>query len=254
MGVWDSYQSRLSARGSTKRDVVLKREKAYLSRKLPSSLSYHTVNMNGVEQSLAIINSDNLNQKTLCSLPGEEIISGSLVYWNNNYWLVTQVDANNEVYTKAIMLQCNHLLKWIAADGSIVERWCIVSDGTKYLTGETVSSYNDNGMSLGDTRISVSLARDEYTVQLNRENRFLIDDEDSCSVLAYRLTKPFKIGGVFNGRGVMSFVMTEVNTEDDDNFELRIADYYKHFPRVGTDNPGAIQPGEISADGKRVWL
>lgn len=258
MGVWDSYQSRLSAMGTTKREAALNREKAYLSRKLPSSLSYHTVSMNGVERNLAIINSDNLNQKTLCSLPGEEIISGSLVYWNDNYWLVTAVDANNEVYTKAIMLQCNHRLRWIAADGHIIERWCIVSDGTKYLTGETISSYNENGMSLGDTRISVSLARDEYTVQLNRGFRFLIDDEDSDTVLAYRLTKPFKIGGVYNGNGVMSFVMTEVNTEDDDNFDLRIADYYKHFPRKtdgNTDNEAtAGAPNNETTDGKKVWL
>lgn len=254
MGVWDSYQSRLSMRGNTKRDVFLNRQKAYLSRKLPSSLSYHTVKINGVEQSLAIISSDNLNQKTLCSMPGEEITSGSLVHWNDNYWIVTETDADNEVYTKAIMLQCNHKLRWIAADGNIIERWCIVSDGTKYLTGETISSYNENGMSLGDTRISVSLARDKYTVQLNREFRFLIDDEDSNSVLAYRLTKPFKIGGVFNGNGVMSFVMTEVNTEDDDNFELRIADYYKHFPREDGSMVIPVPPGETTDDGKKVWL
>ena len=156
------------------------------------------------------------------------------------------------------MLQCNHRLRWIAADGHIIERWCIVSDGTKYLTGETISSYNENGMSLGDTRISVSLARDEYTVQLNRGFRFLIDDEDSDTVLAYRLTKPFKIGGVYNGNGVMSFVMTEVNTEDDDNFDLRIADYYKHFPRETDGNTDSETTAKVLNDettgGKKVWL
>lgn len=254
MGVWDTYQARLSVRGSTKREAALNREKAYLSRKIPSSLSFHVVEMNGSKQNLAIINSDNLNQKTICSMPGEQIEGGSLVYWADNYWLVTEVDANQEVYTKAIMLQCNHKLRWIASDGTIVERWCIVSDGTKYLTGETISSYNDNGMSLGDTRISVSLARDKYTVQLNRGFRFLIDDEDSESVLAYRLTKPFKIGGVFRGAGVMSFVMSEVNTEDDDNLDLRIADYYKHFPRDNNGSNAAIPPGGQTEDGKKVWL
>lgn len=254
MGVWDIYQSRLSARGNTKREVKLNRERDYISRKLTASLSYHTVSMNGVEQEVAIIDSDNLTLKTLCSMPGEEIISGSLVHWNDNHWLVTAVDVNNEVYTQATMLQCNHLLKWITADGTIVERWCIVSDGTKYLTGETMSSYNDNGMSLGDTRIAVSLARDEYTVKLGREHRFLIDDEESNTVLAYRLTKPFKVGGVFNGHGVMSFVMTEVNTEDDDNFDLHIADYYKYFPHDGSDATDPSESEVPSSDGKKVWF
>ena len=254
MGAWNSYESRLSMRGSTKREAILSRTKEYFSRKLPASLSYHTVDINGLDQNLAIINSDNLNQKTLCSMPGEDIISGSLIYWQDSHWLVTETDINNEVYTKATMIRCNHLLKWIAADGRIIERWCIISDGTKYLTGETISSYNENGMSLGDTRISVSLARDEYTVQLGRDFRFLIDDEDSGSVLAYRLTKPFKIGGVYDSSGVMSFVMTEVNTEDDDNFELHIADYYKHFPRDDGGISISTKPGESVKNGKKVWL
>ena len=252
MGVWDAYKSRLDARGSTKREVVLNREQNYLLRKLPNNLSYHSVSINGTQQDVAITNSDNLFQKTIYSLPGESILGGSTVFWCDYYWLVTSVDANNEIYTKAIIQQCNHLLKWIADDGSIVERWCIVSDGTKYLTGETMSSYNENGLVLGDTRIAVLLARDSYSVKLNRDCRFLIDDPDSDSVLAYRLTKPFKIGGVYGGNGVVSFVMTEVNTEDDDNFELRIADYYKHFPK----NEGVTSPPPAQTDnnGKRVWF
>lgn len=253
MGIWDSYQSRLAVRGSTKRDVRLNRERSFLDRKLPASLSYHNALVDGVEREVAIINSDNLNQKTICSMPGEDILCGAMVQWANNHWIVTEVDANNEVYTKGIMLQCNYLLRWIADDGNIIERWCIISDGTKYLTGETVSSYNENGMVLGDTRMTMTIARDEYTVQFTRENRFLIDDYDSHTVLAYRLSKPFKLGGVYNGHGAMSFVLVEVNTEDDDNFELHIADYYKHFPRK-TD-PVPVELGETETQGgKKVWL
>ena len=255
MSVWSSYDSRLAVRGATKRDVILNREKEYLRRKLPASLSYHKATVNDVVQELAIINSDNLHQKTVCSMPGENIISGSLVEWCNRHWLITDVDPNNEVYTRGTMEECNHVLRWIAADGNIIERWCVVNDGTKYLAGETISSYNENGMSLGDTRISVSLARDEYTVQLTRDQRFLIDDEESNSVLAYRLTKPYKIGGVYNNEGVMSFVMTEVNTEDDDNFELRIADYYTHFPRPGVSDEQPVETEKpLTATGRRNWL
>lgn len=259
MGAWDSYQSRLSVRGKTKRDALLNRERSYLTRRLSSSLSYHNLEINGVAQNAAVVNSDDLSKKVLYSLPGEEVLDGSLVYWSDSYWLVTSTDPNKEVYTKAIMQRCNHKLRWIAADGNIIERWCVVSDGTKYLTGETSSSSGNNGMSLGDTRIMVSLAKDRYSVQLNREFRFLIDDEDSISVLAYRITKPFKIGCVYNGHGVMNFIMSEVNTEDSDNFELRIADYYKHFPRANlsgtTTSPGPIvPPGTTNSEGKKVWL
>lgn len=253
MNAWDSYQARLSVRGSSTRDVKMNREIQYLERKLRNSLSYHKAVVDGAEQELAIINSDNLNQKTVCTMPGDSIRCGALVEWMGNRWLVTAVDANNELYTKATMLQCNHLLKWVTDDGEIVERWSIVEDSTKYLTGETVSRYNENGMVLGDSRIAVTVGKDKYTVKLGRKNRFLIDDPDSDAILAYRLTKPLKVGSVYNGQGVLGFILTEVNSEDTDNPELGIADYYKHFPR--RHDPVEVTPGtQETPDGKRVWL
>ena len=108
-------------------------------------------------------------------------------------------------------------------------------------------------MVLGDTRMSITIARNKYTVQFGRDDRLLIDDYESKKVLAYRITKPFKIGGVYNGHGAMTFVMVEVNTEEDDNLELHIANYYKYFPRP-TD-PVQVDPGDAKPkDGKKVWL
>jgi hypothetical protein len=186
----------------------------------------------------------------LCALPGEDILGGELVRWADGYWLVTERDPHDEVYTKASMEQCNYLLRWIDAYGRTVEKRCIVSDGTRYLAGETVGANVGNGLVLGDSRITVVFARDDDTVALNRRNRFLIDDYDSGTVLAYRITKPFKLGGVYNGRGCMSFIMSEVNTEDDDNFTLHIADYYKYFPRP--DVPGGSGSGGGGGGGS--WL
>ena len=235
------------------REARLQRADRFIKNKLLGSLSYHTVEVDGVEQALAIINSDNYDMKTICTLPGEDIACGSMINWEDNYWLVVTRDANNELYTKAVMQQCNYLLRWVSGDGEVIERWCIISDGTKYLTGETVSSYNDNGMSLGDTRIAMVIARDLETVQLNRSNRFIIDDYESNRPLAYRLTKPFKLGGVYGGHGAMAFVLTEVNTEDDDNLELHIADYYTYFP---SDDGGDDASDDDSGNegGKKIWL
>ena len=257
MNPWNTYCSRVGANGATKRDAILEREKRYLRTKLPSSLSYHTLLIDGEERSLAVINSDNLDTKTLCTMPGEDLPHGGYVQWMDNYWLIITKDVNNEVYTKAVMRQCNYLLKWIDDDDNIISRWCIVEDGTKYLTGE----YGDRQYILerGDSRISVILPRDKDTLKLNRKNRFLIDDYDSPNVLAYTLTKPFKLGSNYNGNGVLSFVMTECNTEDTDNLDLHIADYYKHFPIVDSPAGGsaAATPtpaAQAQGEGKKRWL
>lgn len=255
MNPWHAYETRLSVRGETGREAVLKREQRFIKNKLPKSLSYKSAVIDGEERNLAIINSDFLNIKTLCSLPGEDLPHGGLVRWADNYWLITEKDPDNEVYTKCTMQQCNYLLRWIDK-GQIIERWCIIEDGTKYLSGE----FGDNEfiMSRGDARVGMIIARDEYTVNLDRENRFLIDDYGSQSVLAYRLTKPFKMSNVFNEKGVFKFVLQECSTEDDDNFELHIADYYKYFPResvVSGSEDDTTEPTDTKENnGKKVWI
>lgn len=147
MSVWDTYSDRVNARGLTKRATVLNREVRTLLHKVPDSLSYqiatiydnaHGYNITSEEvapfakeQNVAIINSDNLNEKTIIALHGEDIEHGSLVFWMDNYWLVTERDANTTVYTKGKMIQCNHLLRWVNDKDKVCEQWCVIEDGTK---------------------------------------------------------------------------------------------------------------------------
>ena len=256
MNPWDIYQSRLDSIGATKRDAKLRRESRYLSAKVPDNLSYTTVDIDGLAQEVAIISTDNLNEKFIYSLPGEDIIPGGLVEWRGNHWLVTEKDVATELYARAKIIQCNYLLRWVDSDALIHEQWCIIEDGTKYLTGQ----YEDREffVTRGDSRLGMIIAKNEYTTRLKRGCRFLIDDADSETMLAYELTKPFKLGGVFNNQGVFKFVLQEVNTTEDDNQELRIADYYKQFPREGTGEVSpelSIDPDNtITDDGRKVWL
>lgn len=239
MNPWESYEARSGVRGVTKRDTVLNRARSRMGRKMCDTLSFQPVKIDGVEQRLSIIDTDNLDTKILFSLPGDNIRHGGIVEWMGYHWIIDERDAYTEVYTKAKMRQCNYLLKWID-NGSIIERWCIVEDGTRYLSGEMGD--REFIVLRGDSRIAVTLPKDEHSLRLNRESRFIVDDYGSDSVLAYRLTKPFKLGGSFDEDGVLRFVMYECNTEDDDNLELHIADYYKCFPRGDTN-------GEVSESG-----
>lgn len=270
MDPWGIYQARMNAKGSDRRAAAEHRATAFLTTKLPSSLSYKALIVDGGERSMVIIDSDDLDIKTVYSMPGEDLPHGGLVYWKDNHWLITERDANDDLYAKGIMKRCSYLLRWVAKDNTVVERWCVVEDGTKYLTGEY--SDRDFVVTRGDTRIAVTVARDEYSSQLNRASRFLIDDSDSENVLAYRLTKPLKLGGNYNGKGVFTFVMTECNTEDSDNMELRIANYYDYFPKetaasggntdTTTDghdiddgvDEGADESAVDTTNGRRTWF
>lgn len=250
MQAWDLYQERLAANGGTKRNALLQREARMLQRKLADTLSYHNVLINNVNRQVGIIDTDNLNTKFVYSLPGEDIDCGSMVDWMDYHWLVTERDANAEVYTRAKMLQCNYLLKWVNENGTLCEQWCIIEDGTKYLTGE----YEDREfvVTRGDSRIAMTIPKTEETLKFQRDFRFLIDEPESGEKLAYLLTKPLKVGRVYNGKGVYCFVLQEATTTDFDNEELGVADYYKYFSK--DDTP--IQPDSSASDtgGKKVWF
>ena len=261
MGVWDGYENRMDAKGRTRRNTALTREQRMLEMKLRHSLSFHKdVTVDGVPQDVAVINSDNLDTKFIYALPGEDIRHGAYVEWMDNVWLVIEKDYNTEVYTKAKMQQCNYLLKWVDADDVIHEQWCVVEDGTKYLTGE----YEDRNFvaTRGDSRIAITIAKNEHTAKLGRMDRFLVDDIDSGHMLAYTLSKPLKFAGVYRGNGVYKFVMQEVNTTDYDNQELGIADYWKHFEKepgqdggpVPIQDDAVIPPTGNASEGRRGWL
>ena len=76
--------------------------------------------------------------------------------------------------------------------------------------------------------------------------------------MVYSLTKPLKLGGAYNKMGVYKFVMQEVQATEDDNIELRIADYYKSFPKDESADAGYGDIDEIDntpdETGKKVWL
>lgn len=234
MGAWDLYESRIDVRGGNKRNAIKRREEHNIFAYLPDNMSYTDVTIDGVAQTVAIINSDNLDEKIMLSLPGEDIKHGGLVEWMDNHWLVVEKDANRTLYTRTKLQQCNYVLKWVSEDLVIHEQWCYVEDGTKYLTGELED--RNFIVTRGDARIAITIARNKDTAKLNRENRFIVDDPLSSKMMAFQLTKPIKLNNVFNGDGVFKFVLQEVTATGDDNFELQIADYYKYFPKEQTDD------------------
>lgn len=227
MSAWDVYTERLKVNGTTRREAMRIKTNERLTNKLLTSLSYKQVLVDGMPREVAITDEDDFDIKNIFSMPGETLRHGCLVEWEDSRWLITEMDAHNELYTKARMLRCNYLLKWINPSGQIVERWCVVEDGTKYLIGEKATQM----MSIGDARIAITIGKDDETRHIRRGMRFVVDDLDVDEPLVYQLTKPNRLFNIYNGEGVFRYILNEVNATDDDNLELRIADYYTWLPK-----------------------
>lgn len=123
----------------------------------------------------------------------------------------------------------------------------VTQNNTKDLTGEMEDRHFI--ATRGDSRIAMVIARNEHTVKFDRKSRFLIDNPESEMKLSYQLTKPMKLGYTFNGLGVFKFVLQEVSSTEDDNYELGIADYYVHFPKEDSQGTGNSSESE-----RRSWL
>lgn len=247
-GLWDVYRCRYGSYGSNRRDAALAKTRGYIANKAVDSLSYHTAYFGpefSIKQNVVIINTEELNKKQILSLPGETIENGSIFKWANHVWLVTETDANDEVYTRGTMQQCNYILNWIDDSGNKISKWCIVEDGTKYLIGERTMDM----MSIGDARFALTIGKDKDTQKLKRGMRFLIDDPDAEATSAFEITKPNRLFNIFDGKGVYRFILNEVNTTDNDSQEEQIADVYNRI------EVPVIDPEENVTDrGKGVWL
>lgn len=248
MNYWAAYCERTAPSGDM-REMRAERGRVSIYRRIKHSPSFREVSINGAEQGVVITHGQDLTEKKIYSLPGQHLKHGGLVEFEDGVWLITELDADNQIYDKGIMQRCNHLLRWIGNDGTLREKWVIIVDGTKYLIGEKTESL----MSIGDARIAMTVPKDEDTIELHRGMRFLIDDVDSDAVLAYQITKPNKLYNVYNGEGVYRFIMNEVNVTDADNIELRIADYTKWTPKKAlegdhTDSDESLE--EIVEDAK----
>lgn len=245
MSAWELYTARMNLKGATKRESSRNKILSFINRKLPDSLSFEQVTINGAEQSIAIIDTGKAFIKKIHCLPGESFPCGATALWSETHWLITEVDAHDELYMSGTMHRCNYVLRWFNAGGEIISRHCMIEDGTKYLIGEK----EERMISVGDARVALTIGKDSETVRLNRGRRFLIDDPDSGEPLAFELTKPHRLFGVYDGHGVYKYLLTETNTTDDDNFPLMIADYYKYRP---DERPKA--PSNTGRPPKEGWL
>lgn len=275
--MWDTYEARLGVpsvpSGDAVRDTRVMRAQDRTSRWITESVSFHDIQITSgdgsvIEESrhISIRNTPEYDTKRIYSMPNETLPHGSLVFWDDNYWLITEVDRYDDIYMRGKMRQCNQLLKWINDDGELICRWGVVEDGTKYIVGEKTRDL----MSIGDARVALTIGKDSETQKLRRGRRFLLDDVDAEEVLAYQITKPNRLFKVYNNAGAYRFVLSEVNSTDDDNKELRIADYYNWHPRykkpvsdvvvdktteeIIEDNLDEYEDKEMTVRRKGVWL
>lgn len=241
MGIWDSYFERVSDVGSY-REAAIEDAKMQISITAPESPSFHEIKMNGRTIHATITKGQTISEKRISAIPNERLIHGGIVEFAGGHWLITELDADNEIYDRGTMIRCNHILRWIGEDGELKQKWCYIEDGTKYLIGE----HAELKMSVGDSRIALTIGKDSDTIALKRGMRFLIDDVDSEDVIAYQITKANRLFNIYEGEGVYRFILKEVQLTQHDNIQMRIADYSNWEPPTENDSAHVDSDSSVS--------
>lgn len=167
------YRKIQDAHGTeTQKQAQINSLRKKLSRDFKKTINWERVVIDGSEQELLVMKSTAVTMKKIEARPGEVIRLGALIKWHSVYWLVTQLDADDQIQAAGVMTQCNTILRWQMPDGSVATTYAVTEDATKYGTG-----VSDNElMRIGEFALKAKVQMNEQTLRIHRDQRFLIGE------------------------------------------------------------------------------
>lgn len=245
---WDAYERLLNVKGNTRQErAIFETQRSILKRSVRSP-AYKTVLIDGVEQNVVITAGTELFTKKINALPNEHIYAGSVVVWNNQHWIITNADCEDDIYQRGIMFRCNICLKWQDETGAIKIRYGYSENLSQFASG-TVSSRIMDSIQFN---INVRMPMDQDTVKLRRDKRFLIDvisDDPNAYIVTNRnvITENYFPEEVtsdseFTGKGkLLILTLSQTQRTDNDNVECMIADYIAPNISSPPTNPTTVE-------------
>ena len=266
----DRYYERIASIGLTRRQRAVNHQRDYFYRRLPESISYKEVELNGVPTHL-IVDKDTKpyykKYRSLISTDPNYVKPkvGDYVKWAGAMWLIMNADSDDELYVDGQMYQCNYLLRWQNPSGKIIERWVHVDNASAYNTGK----YYYQQLTLASNQMMVYIPIDSETYYLERDKRLYCDyTAKKVRYKVARVDAVSKTHGDYDtvgNHGLEYIILTEdVEHHDADNDELEICDYFEvdnvELPTEEEDIVSSIdyvanfvKTGDPNGVGMRYW-
>lgn len=194
---------------------------------------YNKVIINNTEVAVNILSTDYSHVRKFQSIEYKNIKLGDYIIWKDNYWIVTTINTDDNLYIGGEITRCNKLLCWQNQQTlEIIQRWCAVQEPSYAL-----KITKDDYISYPYKTYKILIPTDEETIMLDLDRRLLID-------IIGEKPKSYKIVGVDvmsgmvdNAEGGFSTLHIEQDqfNPDTDNTELMIADY-KQKPNKNKPN------------------
>lgn len=203
----NNYKSK--SKQETELWLINRNEERYLY----DNIDYHRVLKNNEDFGMLIIKGTSDNNKKIKSLKSTPFNLGDYINWDDKIWLVTSLDSDDKVHHSGTMTLCTYQIAWQKPNGSIITRWAVLQDASKYDEGNV----SNGSIQIPTGSISVTVPIDYDTKRLKRDMRFVIDTTTDVEyaegvvpevyVLSSRKTA-FNNNQYFDRGGTISFIMT----------------------------------------------
>lgn len=177
-----------------------------------------------VQPLLVSKNKSVITQKRIIAYPGQTFYRGDVVDCYRCKWLIIDVDANREIYTRGVMQQCQQEIKWQDVEtGVIYARWATMEK--PYFS----NLEEENQISVSTREFKVQMRYDAETSKIDIGKRLMLEIIDG-KPKTYRITSVDSMTERYvQDDEITGFVV--INIEQDaykpetDNQELMICDY-----------------------------
>lgn len=218
------YRKMLNFDGPTQRDRIVKKAVKDQSKLAPVSPSYKDVTIDDVPRKLNIVSSTVMNQKIIHSLPGEDFVIGSIVYWSKSHWLITERDAEDEITVRGRIQICQKQITWQDDKTHAIHSLWATVEKPYYSNLE-----ENKAMSYSTREFRIQMPFDEYSANLNIDKRLMLEIING-EPKTYRITSIDQMTSRidYNGEqiGFLSFnVEQDLYNPETDNIEKMICNY-----------------------------
>jgi len=176
-------------------------------------------------------------------VPIGSLKAGDYLFYENEYWLVNGRPGNNQIYEKAVIIECQYLLKWQNNNGDIIERWINLTSASKYDVGEN----GNHVVVLTSNNYTILIPNDIESFDLDGK-RVFIDLHPTNPTRVFKITRTDDPLYNYNSHGgILNLIADKVElNKDTDNQELRICDYIEQTtPPLSPDNETSLSTAVI---------
>ena len=124
-------------------------------------------------------------KRQLLTRIADKVADYKYIKYDGAIWLIITEPADNCIYDKCVLHQCNYIFKWQNANKDIIYCPASIENASQYNTGEEGNKI----LMLGYNQLMAYVSLDDDTVVIDRNLRLFVD-YNKVNPIPYKVTRP----------------------------------------------------------------